>query len=74
MCVGGELSTQPQRAFKRRLLCRRWDVLQHEATGVRSSMILQNAAVKILIDAMLIMVRAMNPAGLGCAERARRSR
>jgi hypothetical protein len=49
--------------------------LQHAATGVRGGMILQNAAVKILLmDAMSIMVRAMNPAGHGCAERARRSR
>ncbi len=49
--------------------------MQHEATGVRGGMILQNAAVKVLlIDAMSIMVRAKNPAGHGCAERGRRSR
>jgi hypothetical protein len=75
MCVGGELSTQPHRAFKRRLSCRPRDVLQHEATGVRGGMILQKAAVQVLLnDAMPIMVRPKNSAGLGCAERARRSR
>jgi hypothetical protein len=73
MCVGGEPSKQPHRAFKRRLSCRQWNVLHHEATGVRGGMNLQNAAVKILlIDAMLIMGRPKNPAGHGCAERARR--
>jgi hypothetical protein len=43
--------------------------LQNEATGVGDDMILQNAAVKVLlIDAMWIMVRAKNPAARGCAE------
>jgi hypothetical protein len=49
--------------------------LQNEATGVRDGIIEENAAVKVLlIDAMSIMVRPKNPAGHGCAERARRSR
>ena len=49
--------------------------MQNEATGVRDGIIGENAAVKVLlIEAMSIMVRAMNPAGHGCAERARRSR
>jgi hypothetical protein len=75
MCVGGEPSTQRHRAFKRRLSCRQWNVLQNEATGIRDGIIGETAAVKVLlIDAMSIMVRAMNPAGHGCAERARRSR
>jgi hypothetical protein len=75
MCVGGELSTQQHRTFKRRLSCRQWNVLQNEATGVRDGIIEENAAVKVLlIDAMSIMVRAMDPVGHGCAERARRSR
>ena len=49
--------------------------MQNEATGVRDGIIEGNAAVKVLlIDAMSIMVRPKNPAGHGCAERARRSR
>jgi len=57
MCVGGEPSTQRHRAFERRLSCRQWNVLQHEATGVRDGIVLANAAVKVLsIDAMSIMV------------------
>jgi hypothetical protein len=61
MCVGGELRTQRQGEFKRRLSCQQWNVLQHEATGVRRGMILQNAAVKgLLIDAMPIMVGSKN--------------
>jgi hypothetical protein len=75
MCVGGEPSTQRHRAFKRRLSRRHWNVLQNEATGVRDGIIWENAAVKVLlIDAMSIMVSSMNPAGHGCAERARRFR
>jgi hypothetical protein len=75
MCVGGEPRTQRQGEFKRRLSCREWDVLQHEATGVRDGIIEENAGVQVLlIDAMSIMVQPMNPAGHGCAERARRSR
>jgi hypothetical protein len=75
MRVGGAPRTQRQHEFKRWWLCRQWNVLQHEAMGVRGGMILQNVAVKVLlIDAMSIMVRAMKPAGHGCAERVRRSR
>jgi hypothetical protein len=75
MCVGGEPSAQRLRAFKRRLWCRQWDVLQDEGTGVRDGIIGENAAVIVLlIDAMSIMVWPKNPAGHGCAERARRSR
>jgi hypothetical protein len=75
MCVGGEPSTQRHRAFKRRLWYRQWNVLQDEAMGVRDSIIEENAAVEVLlIDAMSITVRAKNPAGHGCAERAQKSR
>jgi hypothetical protein len=75
MCVGGEPSTHRHRVFERRISCRHWNVLQNEATGVRDGIIEENAAVKVLlIDAMSIMVRPKNPAGHGCAERARRSR
>jgi hypothetical protein len=75
MCVDGEPRTQRQGEFKRRMSCQQWTVLQHEATGVRDGINEENTAVKVmLIDAMSIMVRAMNPAGHGCAERARRSR
>jgi hypothetical protein len=75
MSVGSEPGTQRHRAFKSRLSCGKWNVLQHEATGVRDGMILQNAAVKVLlIDVMSIMVDPMNLEGRGCAERARRSR
>jgi hypothetical protein len=75
MCVGCEPRTQRQGEFKRGLSCQQWNVLQHEATGVRGGMILQNATVKVLLfDAMQIMVQPMNPAVRGCAERARRSR
>jgi hypothetical protein len=43
--------------------------------GVRDGMILANATGEVLlIDAMPIMVGSKNPAGHGCAERARRSR
>ena len=49
---------------KRRSSCRQWNILQHEATDVRGGMILQNAAVKVLlIEAMSIMVGAKNPVG-----------
>ena len=75
MCVGGEPNTQRHRAFKGRLSCREWNVLQSEATGVREGIIEENAAVKVLlIEAMSIMVRSKNPAVRGCAEHARRSR
>ena len=75
MYIGGEPSTQRYRAFKRRFSCRQWNVLQNEATGVRDGIIRETAAVKVLlIDAMPIMVGSKNPAGHGCAERARRSR
>jgi hypothetical protein len=75
MCIAGEPRTQREGEFKRRLSCRQRNVLEHEAMGVRGGMILQNAAVKVLlIDAMPIMVGSKNPAGHGCAERARRSR
>jgi len=75
MCVGGESSTQRHRAFKSRLSCRQWNVLQNETTGVRDGIVEAIAAGEVLlIDAMSIMVRAMNPAARGCAERARRSR
>jgi hypothetical protein len=75
MCVGGEPSTQRHRAFKRRLSCRHWNVLQNGATGARDCIVEENAAVRVLlIDAMSIMVQAMNPVDRGCAERARRSR
>jgi hypothetical protein len=73
MRVGGEPSTQRHRAFKRRLSCREWNVLQNQATGVRDGIMEKNAAWEVLlIDAMSIMVRAMNPAGRGCAGRVRR--
>jgi hypothetical protein len=75
MCVGGEPRTQRHSEFKRRFWFQEWNVLQHEATGVRGGMIWQNAAVQVLlIDAMPIMVGSKNPAGHGCAEHARRSR
>ena len=74
MCVVVRPSTQPHRAFKRRLSCQQWNVLQHEAMGVRDGIVEENAAGEVvLIDAMSIMVRAMNPVGHGCVERARRS-
>jgi hypothetical protein len=61
MYVGDEPSTQRHHAFKRRLSCRQWNVLQNEATGVRDDIIEENAAGEVLlIDAMSIMVRAMN--------------
>jgi hypothetical protein len=61
MCVGGEARTQRQGEFKRRLSCREWNVLQHEATGVRDGIIEENAGVQVLwIDAMSIMVQPMN--------------
>jgi hypothetical protein len=75
MYVGDEPSTQRHHAFKRRLSCRQWNVLQNEAMGVRDGIIEENAAVRVLlIEAMLVMVQPMNPAAHGCAERARRSR
>jgi hypothetical protein len=75
MRVGGEPSTRWQGEFKKRLSYRRWNVLQHEAIGVRSGMIMQNAAVKVLLNkAMSIMVQPMNLEGRGCAGRARSSR
>jgi hypothetical protein len=74
-CVSVEPRAQRHRAFKRGLWCRQWKVLLNEAAGVRGGMILQDAAVKVLlIDTMPIMVGSKNPAAHGCAERARRSR
>ena len=75
MCVGGVPSTRRHRAFKRRLWwhCRR--DLQNEAMGARDGIVEANAAGEVLlIDAMSIMLRSMNPEGHGYAERARRSR
>lgn len=75
VCVGGEPRTQRQGEFKRLLSCAEWNVLQHEATGVRGGMILQNAVVKVLlIDAVSIMAWPKNLVARGCAERVRRSR
>ena len=75
MCVGGEPSTQRHRAFKRRLSYRHWSVLQNEARGVRAGIVEADAAGEVLLmDALSIMARSMNPAGHGCAERAQRSR
>jgi hypothetical protein len=68
-------SARREQAFKRRWWWQHPDVLQNEATGVRVGMFLANAAGEVLlIEAMSIMVRSMNPAGHGCAERVRRSR
>jgi hypothetical protein len=70
-----EPSKRWQRAFKKRCSCRHWIVLQNEATGARDGIAEENAVGEVeLIDAMSIMVQPMDPAGHGCAERARRSR
>ena len=74
MCVGGEPSTQRHRAFKRRLWCRYWDVLQNEATGVRDGIVGEAVREVLVMDPMSIMVPGINLAGHGCTERARRSR
>jgi hypothetical protein len=75
MCVGGESRTQRHRAFKSRLSCRQWSVLQNETTGVRGGIVEAIAAGEVLlIEAMSIMVRAMNREARGCVEPGRRSR
>jgi hypothetical protein len=57
MCVGGEPSAQAHRAFKRRLSCRQWYVLQNVAMGVRDGIVGANAAGEVLLmDAMSIML------------------
>ena len=75
MCVVGVPSTQRHRAFKRQWWWQYPHVLQNEATGVREGIVEANAAGEdLLIEAMSIMVGAMNPADHGYTERARRSR
>jgi hypothetical protein len=75
MCVGGVPSTQRHRAFERRLWWQHPNVLQNKATGVREGMVRANAAGEVLsVEQLSIMADPMNPAGHGCAERARRSR
>ena len=57
MCVGGLPSTQRQRAFKRRLSNRHWNVWQNEATGVRDGIVGAEAEREVLaIGSLLIMV------------------
>jgi hypothetical protein len=74
MCVGGVPSTQRHRACKRRLSCRHREVLQNEATGTRDGIVRAEAEREVLsMGPISIMVRPMNPAGHGCAERARKS-
>jgi hypothetical protein len=73
--VGGEPSTQWYAAFKRRMLRQHEMVLRNATTGVCDDIVDEDAADRAwLIDAMLIMVRAMNRAVRGCAELAGRSR
>jgi hypothetical protein len=75
MCVGGKPSTQQHRALKRRSGVHHANVLQNEGKGVRDGIVVANAVSEVLaIGPMSIMVGAMNPAGRGCVERARRSR
>jgi hypothetical protein len=75
MCVGGVPSKRRHRAFKRRLSYRDWSVLQNEAMGVRDGIVGAEAEREVLaMGPMPIMVRPMNQAGHGYAERVRRSR
>ena len=62
------------RAFKWRLWWQQRSVLQNKAMGVRDGTVVANAVREVLaLGLMSIMMRPMNPAGHGCAERARKS-